>query len=110
MAPLGVAAPRTRTPRRTGPAQKRENDVSSTTEYDRAIAALVALPDDELAEFVRKLDAALREARLGMAGGDLDDATTIAASARILLRGRRAAVAGDRAKAIVGELLGAEDE
>lgn len=82
---------------------------TNTTEYDRAIAALVALPDDELAAFVCKLDAALKEARAGTTRG-LDDATTIAASARILLRSRRAAVAGDRARAIVGGLLGAEGE
>jgi hypothetical protein len=79
--------------------------VNSTTGYDRAAAALMALTDDELAEFVRKLDAALNEARLGPLDDDLDEATSVAASARILLRYRRATAAGDRAKNIVRELI-----
>lgn len=84
--------------------------MNGSTEYDRAPAALADLNDEELAAFVRKLDAALKEARLGPQASDLNELTTIAASARILLRSRRAATAGERARAIVRELLRMDDE
>lgn len=84
--------------------------MNSNTGYDRAVAALASLNDDELTAFVRKLDAALKEARLGPQGNDLDEATTVAASARILLRSRRAAAAGERAKNMVRALISAEHE
>lgn len=92
----------------TGSAQRREIDVNSTTENNAATAALVALTDEELAAFVGKLDAALKEARLGPQNLDLNEATSVAATARYLLRSRRAAVASKRAMAIVRELISAE--
>lgn len=84
--------------------------MDGTTENSKATAALVAMTDDELAAFSLKLDAALKEARLAPQGLDLNEITDIAATARLLLRSRRAAIAVRVANDIVGDLLGAENE
>lgn len=84
--------------------------MNSNTENDKATAALAAMTDDELTAFVRQLDTALKEARSGPQNLDLNEVTDVAASARYLLRRRRAAVAAQRARAIVRDLLNTEIE
>lgn len=72
---------------------------------DAALHRLVSLTDDELNDVVTGLDAALASTRHGPSDGELEDAITIAAAGRILLRRRRAAAGRTRALSIVRQLV-----
>lgn len=82
---------------------------SLPADHDTVMARLTALPDNKLAGFVRDLDTALRQTRLGPPDAELAEITSVAASARILLRHRRATAAAARAKDIVRNLINAPE-
>jgi hypothetical protein len=76
---------------------------------DTAIDRLYGLTDEQLHDLVAGLDAALKSTGNGPTDAQLEDAITIAAAGRILLRRRRAAAGRSRALSIVRDLTSATE-